>query len=333
MFSVSNLPSLFATIPLTLGYMPSESLVVMMFRGNRLGATLRLDLPKDERPSRQWLEQTAGYVARAEPEWVGIAVYTDGPGADGFPPRKQFAEDVAAHFDHVAKYPVRLAGLITAEEWECYTSGDHGPRVESEFTEYTAHEIANGNLKDYSIPKGGDPNPKTEALIAAHIDRNMPDAVRLFNLNRWDEIVSGAELRTDELEQLIAWTADHGTRDGMMVHCAVEHGAPESDYPSILQGIIPGGLNEERHTYALGLLNRMLSITTHPLLRAELLAMAGWLHWLVGRGTIAVEHYEEALAGVPDHRLSSLMREFVNRGYVSAAATDPRKWDSILSAN
>ena len=89
---------------------------------------------------------------------------------------------------------------------------------------------------------------------------------------------------------MIGWFADKQARDGMAVRALVGGDPTVSQYEDLLFGKIPGLLDKDRVMDALGLMGRMLAITEDDLYRAELLAVRGWLNWVIGRASIATDH-------------------------------------------
>ncbi|MET1064907.1 MAG: DUF4192 family protein [Arthrobacter sp.] len=109
-------------IPHSLGYWPASSLVAMTMKGKRLGATLRVDLPRSRAatsPGSAWSAGFARNVAsylEADEEADGslLAFFTD-TGPDGTPWAGLLAELEQALAE--AGMPVRDAWLVGTEYW------------------------------------------------------------------------------------------------------------------------------------------------------------------------------------------------------------------------
>ncbi|MDQ0636393.1 hypothetical protein QFZ40_004364 [Arthrobacter pascens] len=57
--------------------------------------------------------------------------------------------------------------------------------------------------------------------------------------------------------------------------------------------------------------------------RAPLLCLIGWLEYLKGRASVAMEHFELAAADTPGYRMAQLLTELVRRGNVAGTAQNP----------
>lgn len=54
-----------------------------------------------------------------------------------------------------------------------------------------------------------------------------------------------------------------------------------------------------------------------------MLSLIGWLEYLKGHASVAVEHFDLAAADTPGYRLAQLLTEVLRRGNVAATAQNP----------
>lgn len=316
-FTATSFPQIASSVPATLGFTPQESIVILTFRDKRLGATLRLDLPVNGVANDDWLRTTAGYLTRANADALIVIVYTSTSIDDDTLPMEGFAHAVSRFLKGALDVEVYTAGVITDDYWADYMHGGGGPAVECAFSVLTATVAANNSAPDTTIPRGR----STDPLPAPRI---MDEEERPAAWAAWNAAIEGSN--DVPLETMIGWFADKQARDGMAVRALVGGDPTVSQYEDLLFGKIPGLLDKDRVMDALGLMGRMLAITEDDLYRAELLAVRGWLNWVIGRASIATDHLAAALAHVPEHRLAALMMEIIRRGTLSAVAADAKHW-------
>ena len=114
---VSNHADLLATIAHTLGFTPANSFVLLTLQGNRVGATLRVDIPT-EAPTAQYIATIIGYLhSDAVADGAIMAIYTD---AEGDQPHSDYAEALELAL-LTAGMPVRETLLVTGAGWKDYT--------------------------------------------------------------------------------------------------------------------------------------------------------------------------------------------------------------------
>lgn len=121
-FRVAGPADLVAALPVLLGFRPRESLVLVSLggrSGNRVGLTLRVDLPPPEQ-ARAVAEHAVARLGAADPDGAAVVVVTDSDGASG---RRDVARAAAAALegDGVEVRAAVWARCVEAgARWACF---------------------------------------------------------------------------------------------------------------------------------------------------------------------------------------------------------------------
>jgi hypothetical protein len=330
MYTIKSFADMLSYIPVSLGFQPKESVVALTFDGNRLGATLRVDLPPtwDEK-----FEATfASYLAQARSSQAVLAIYS----SENEDLHRAQVYSLSTHLEK--ELPVRIvdAAVIGPETWLDMSTGERAPSVGLEFTPLVASIVANGDdaKKRYGIPGYRD-GLETERM-GERIDRrwrkitdpggDVMDGSRATAMVVWNRLLAGgAKVTETDAVWMAAFLKDIRLRDELMLRTFTPH--PDiSKHKELFFGDV-GDLtwDKDRYYRALDLVMELLSWTPAQH-RANLLAYAGWLLWLQGSGNYALQYLAAALEVEPDHRFSRLFHEVINRGNLSVSAGIKDYW-------
>jgi hypothetical protein len=310
-------------IPHALGRTPRNSFVLLTMQGKRLGATLRIDAPTTGEPA-DYARRVVTYLAADEKATgVLLAVYMD---ADEHPnPHIGHLEAISRELT-LAAMPLKDAWLVTPTHWRGLLADTGNQPVEAITDSRLNAELiyAGSNhhedTANYGPFTGG---AGTETLIQGAIpSASLEDitAARKF----WTRTLATGpqEPDVDTAVQLIAALHNPIIRDLMMCD-VVTNGLPADfrDIGSIVlgTGITPDWARVDTAQHAA----RALIAAAPEGFRAPMLCLIGWLEYLKGRASVAVEHFDLAEADTPGYRLAQLLTEVVSRGNIAGTAQNP----------
>lgn len=334
-----------ALVPRLLGFVPTDSVVLVPFAGNRTIGAMRFDLPREADTSEvESISSTMiGLVCKvANADAVAVVVYTKTPVAG------------AAHLPHGAVAAALteradLCGLrvsdalcVASDAWGSYLDRAL-PAGGRELGEIPLDDIA---FADLPIAAGGQSAgaelPEVSAArrrrIAAALRRGEgpldEDSTELFErlvTEPVDEIVEGdlvsliwalsrPALRDVALSQ---WANDLETGDAVLdAQLAwLDAGVP---FPAHLATTMWGeGTAPEYARLTAGLeLTRLAAAAAPRERRAGPLAACAWLAWALGRSTHAQRYVERAQAIEAEHGLAHIVLSFLAAGHLPEWAFD-----------
>lgn len=304
-----------ASLPLWLGFVPTESLVVLCChepRG-RMGLTLRFDLPTPEL-EEILVDDVVRRVRHEKATRVVLAVYTTKSVGDGrgetWRPRTSMIDDVRERFSDLV---VTEAVLVMGDRFWSYLCEDssccppEGTPVDAAsdsepITLLRAEQVLEGQtlVADRAALEASIAGPTWLAERAAHerchraalalaSDMRGPglDRARAQSRQLWSEVAARfasppAEVSDDEAARLAVSLFDRGFRDELAA-------TDEADLPALL------------------LLLEELCRRTPAELDAPVCTLFGWLTYCRGGGALVTIAIERALRSDPDYALAHLL--------------------------
>jgi hypothetical protein len=310
-------------IPHALGRTPRNAFVFLTLQGKRLGATLRIDAPTTTDP-RSYATRVAHYLAADEKATAALlAVYMD---ADEHPnPHIGHLEAIRRELT-LAAMPLKDAWIVTPTHWRGLLADTGNQPVET---------ITDSQLNAELIYAGSNHHEDTahfgpftgDAGIGTRIQGAIPSAsleditaARKF----WSRTLDAGSQQPDAdiAVQLVAALHNPIIRDLMMCD-VVTNGLP-ADFRGIGSivlgnGITPDWARVDTAQHAA----RALIAAAPEGFRAPMLCLIGWLEYLKGRASVAMEHFDLAGADTPGYRLAQLLTELVRRGNIAGTAQNP----------
>lgn len=307
----------------TLGFWPQESLVCITLDANRVGATLRVDLPR-RGGEVTYARTVADYLAHdTSAASVLFAVYTSEPQKPGQP--KPYAATIAALTGALAERGMSIRdGLLVGDKTVSQYDGDplDGPALPlavTQSSQVNAEFVYRGSTIEPSnritLPA---PTKETEAADA------VDDRVRsIYNMNTtdaldqaralWDGMLDAKSYPSDDQTvSLIANFQSPGIRDQLMADI------PGIDEPMdrVLLAQTNGKPQWSRVEWAQQLL---LHAYTHSSTKhsAPLLTAVAFINWWEGRGSKAHQFLQLALEADPSYRLARLSDLMIGTGTVA----------------
>ena len=305
---VADVAELVATVPVLLGFRPSESLVLISTggpSGRRLGLTLRIDLPPPEHVPGL-AEQVATSLLAGDPAGAVLVVYAAGGG----PARRDVVVAVGAALG-ARGVPVHTAVWAHRAEsgasWACFDGCCSGALPDPGATAAAAEAVAAGHVvraDRTALERLVAPTDRAallrreEWLVAVTATRPDDAGAGLAAVHRaLEETAAGGFRVTDDAVVALATALTHPrVRDRVLLRCA-EAGAEGG----------PGATAAAEGLFAL--LCRELPDPE----AAEAGALLAACALLRGDGALANVALARAERSWPGHRLTGLLREAAER--------------------
>ena len=307
-----------------LGMTPVESFVLVTMRGNRLAATLRVDVPTGHRAG-EFASLIAGHLMNdREADGAVFAVYTD---AEGNQPHRAYVE--AIEFELLgAGIAVRDILLVTSAGWRRYWATDEERSPLASITDSAANaamifagsNVEAGKAQDRKFTGA----PGTAAAIAVlangftdvdALDISAP--VMREARGAWSKAL-GTTPDTTRACLLVAYLQTGNLRDRLMADL---FNTDERDFENVLVGNSTTRPTWDRVEQGEALVLDLLSQTPQEF-RAPLYAMLGFISWYMGRSSRAVDYMEKALDATPGYRFAHLFKQLLEYGHLPAVVTN-----------
>ena len=312
-------------IPHALGFTPSNAFALLTMQGTQLGATLRIDAPTTGDPA-DYARRVVTYLAADEKATATLlAVYTD---TDEHPnPYLAHLEAIKRELT-LAEMPLKDAWLITPTHWRGLLTDTGNQPVEAiTDSQLNAELIYTGsNNHDAEANYGpftGDPGTGTriQALIPSVSLEDITAARELW-AQTLDKAGENPDADADTATQLVAALHNPIIRDLLL--CDVVTDSLPADFSGIGNIVLGTGITPDwvRVDTAQDTARALITATPEGY-RAPMLCLIGWLEYLKGRSSVAVEHFDLAAADTPGYRLAQLLTEVLRLGNVAATAQNP----------
>ncbi len=303
---ITSREELIASIPHTLGFTPSQSMVCLSFGD---GPTARVDLPDSPEEMGTWLQTlTDVYLHRHQPQRVALVAY----GENG----RRCIEALAALGDALLTDERRGPDVgpvlwVNGNQWTDLLEGTHGTvdpsaraRIDAEFA-LRGRVMPAAGRDDLATALQGDPSSVAECLPAAWMrfgdldDRGLRGEVEWLRA-QLDRFHNDREYLCDvDTARVLVAISDTGIRDAAVLPMSREGAAIFSE---LWQDLVRRAPVEVRDT------------------PATLLALSSFLE---GRGAQAWVALDQLST---NNRLGDLVAAALTQ------AVDPREWDKTLPA-
>lgn len=325
---ISSGADLIALVMHSVGFKPTESLVLIAMAGKRIRATLRIDLPPNEAGNETLaVLATSTMLGDVEADGSLFFIFTEETGIDG-QPSEALVETLIRELDK-GGIPARDGWLINPEGWGSY--------LELDVTMHPMTEVTDSVLSAELTFRGSSYAATNAAAIPEFVGDATAPAARIAALVTMDEVdpfdteaepmATARNAWQSALDSqggggdntaLIAFLQNVMVRDRLMVD-VVSVATSVEDFSNALMGQFTSVPNWRRVDAAEATLARLLTETPGTY-RAPLLTITGWLEWLKGRGTNAGHYFAAALQADRGYRLAQLLDQLVGAGYIAAVA-------------
>ncbi len=341
---------LLAMMPAMVGFHPSESVVILAFRGRRTCGALRFDLPRSRNPTvmKRIATTIVGTVCRLRGiDGAVVIVVTDAPFDGGDAPHRDFAEVMGRRLV-TAGIGLRDCLVLAADGWASYL--DAAPPAihdRGEVEAAAAAMPAEVRVRHAPPPARIPPAPATQRRrVAARLARYRTQSDRMraadgmlepLELEPLGDLPLFAEsalhLTPDELLRhgslllfavqgppirdtvMVQWSSDLATGyrywDEAELFARTKRLVPSADAERILgRGARPDPDRVERGIEVL----RTIASWVEGFERLPLLCMLGWLSWTLGRGSDAGVYLDEAAGIDPRYGMLEVLQALLGSG-------------------
>jgi hypothetical protein len=313
----------------TLGFWPQESLVCITLDKDKVGATLRIDLPKKPGHETHFARTVAAYLTTDErATGIVFALYTTQtplPG-EARPHRATIAAltGVLAH----EGITIRDGIYVTSTTYSPYDTqqGENIaiPISSTEYSQVNAEFIYRGSTiapnNQMTLPTVSHRREDATA-VERHMEAitTRPPAAAIEDAHRlWNGILKSNNYPTDQdVQKLIAYFQFPHIRDQLMADIPGINEPPEH----ILFAQTTTAPNWSRIEWAKDLLLHTY-IRTSPEHAAPILTTIGYINWWEGRGSKAHQYLQLALDTDPGYRFARLTDHMLGAGIIASWNTN-----------
>lgn len=308
----------------TLGFWPQESLVCITLKENSIGATLRIDLPRQPGQELPYARTVAHYLTSdTTATSILFAVYTSETTHPG--QTKPHAGTIAALTGVLAEQGITIRdGLFVGEETFSPYDGEHGtslalPVSSTQTSAINAEFIYRGSLIEptdrITLPTTSQAQAKATAVEhhMENIQAQPADAALLQGRKLWADMLDSQDFPADDdCHALVANLQFPAIRDRLIADI------PGMDEP--MQQVLFAQTEEapkwSRIEWAQQLLLHAYTRTS-PEHAAPVLTAIGYIKWWEGRGSKAHQFLQLALDTDPGYRLARLSDQMIGSGIVA----------------
>jgi hypothetical protein len=322
-----------ALVPFLVGFRPRNSVVLVAFRGNRTRAALRFDLPgtSSSAECRRIAATMIGMLCKLPGADAVVPVaYTDDAVSTG--PDLPHAPIMTALMRAAerAGFRVRDALCVAADAWGSYLDADHPPLARS-LDEIGASTIGEGIPAADRVALGavddGASLPAVDLATAervARLLRRYRTGHRLSDFDAVRRVELSLGLTAETIEDrdaalLLLVLQAPAMRDAAMLQFAFGTRAglaavigDRRRSAALLCGDGPRP-DPDRIRRAIAVLKAVAARAPRSARPAPLCVLA-WLHWALGRGSVAGLFVDRALAIDPTHSMAGLLRAMFDSG-------------------
>ncbi|MEV7605737.1 DUF4192 domain-containing protein [Paenarthrobacter sp. NPDC089322] len=313
----------------TLGFWPTESLVCITLNNDKVGATLRIDLPKQSGHEIHFAQTVAAYLTSDErANGIVFALYTtDAPEPGESRPHRA---TIAALTGVLAREGIIIRDgiYVTNTTYSPYDTPP-GPDIavplsSTEYSQINAEFIYRGSIieptNQVTLPAATD---KAEHATAVEHHKgtilNGPPATALHDAHElWTGMLATKDYPTDQdVLKLIAYFQVPHIRDRLMADIPGINEPPEH----ILFAQTTQAPNWSRIEWAKQLLTHTYTLTA-PEHAAPILTTIGYINWWEGRGSKAHQDLQLALDTDPGYRFARLTDHMLGAGIIAGWNTN-----------
>ncbi|BCW35969.1 hypothetical protein StoSoilA2_20250 [Arthrobacter sp. StoSoilA2] len=313
----------------TLGFWPQESLVCITLDKDKVGATLRIDLPKQSGHEIHFARTVASYLTSDERATsIIFALYTTQDPEPGEP--RPHRATIAALTGVLAQEGITIRDGIYVND-TTYSPYDTQPGQSvaspigtTEYSQVNAEFIYCGSTIEptnrITLPPATHQHEHaaavehhTKTILSRHPAAATQDAHRL-----WTTMLETKDYPTDEdILTLIAYYQFPHIRDRLMADIPGIDEPPEH----ILFAQTDAAPSWSRIEWAKQLLTHAYTMTS-PEHAAPILTTIGYIHWWEGRGSKAHQYLQLALDTDPGYRFARLSDQMLGAGIIAGWNTN-----------
>ncbi|MFF2840629.1 DUF4192 domain-containing protein [Paenarthrobacter sp. NPDC057981] len=327
--TISDPADLLSFIGHTLGFWPNESLVCITLDKGKVGATLRIDLPRQPGTELPYARTVSSYLTSdTTATSIVFALYTSQHCEPGHP--KPHAATIAALTGVLAENGISIRDGIFVSD-DTYSPYDSEPGQDislpistTEYSRVNAEFIYRGSTIE-PTNQIVLPAPAEEAAQAIAVDdrmaiiRALPLGVAAEQASQlWSTMLESSDFPTDEdCTTLIANFQFPHIRDRLMADIPGINEPPQH----ILFAQTQTAPKWSRVEWAQQLLFHAYTRTS-PQHAAPILTTIGYINWWEGRGSKAHQYMQLALDTDPGYRFARLTDQMLGAGIIAGWNTN-----------
>ncbi|MFJ4229186.1 DUF4192 domain-containing protein [Paenarthrobacter nicotinovorans] len=313
----------------TLGFWPTESLVCITLNKDKVGATLRIDLPQQPGHDIHFAQTVAAYLTSDErANGIVFALYTTEPPEPG--ETRPHRGTIAALTGVLAQEGITIRDgiYVTDTTYSPYDTrpGENIaiPLSSTEYSQVNAEFIYRGSTiapsNQITLPVATDKQEHAAAvehhmqtILNGHPASATQDAHQL-----WTRMLDAKDYPIDQdVLKLIAYYQFPHIRDRLMAAIPGINEPPEH----ILFAQTTQAPNWSRIEWAKQLLTHTYTLTA-PEHAAPILTTIGYINWWEGRGSRAHQYLQLALDTDPGYRFARLTDHMLGAGIIAGWNTN-----------
>lgn len=313
----------------TLGFWPTESLVCITLNKDKVGATLRIDLPKQPGLEIHFAQTVAAYLTSDErANGIVFALYTtDTPEPGEARPHRATIAALTGVLAHEG-ITIRDGIYVTNTTYSPYDThpGENIaiPLTTTEYSQINAEFIYRGSTIEptnhVTLPAATDQR-KHATAVEHHMESILsghPAAATKDGHKLWTTMLETKDYPSDQsVLRLIAYFQFPHIRDRLMADIPGINEPPEH----ILFAQTTTAPNWSRIEWAKQLLTHTYTLTA-PEHAAPILTTIGYINWWEGKGSKAHQYLQLALDTDPGYRFARLTDHMLGAGIIAGWNTN-----------
>lgn len=311
--------TLLGLIPVTLGFQPHNSIVLLVMSGNRSVGAMRFDLPTEGDSLASIASTMIGTAVRV-PKSTGVIIVI-------------YSDDLVVHQWATIGALVAVAKQVGFEVRDALVVGSNGFASQEEPLG-TTHPLSDigpapagfAVAEANRIPALSIPDELGQAIAESSWDFDIVDDVAGFA----EHIATAEAIEPEDYARLYLTLQLPPLRDILIVTWATGRGAEAEagqrayddggTYPEDLARVLWGDAPQPDPSRLRTALDRVHVACVLDSQLAGAYATAAWLSWALGRSTHAEQYARLGVAAQPEHGLCDVVLTMVNAGHLPAWA-------------
>lgn len=352
-FTAAGAADFLRLVPRLVGMRPTRSLVIAAFTGTRTGSALRVDLPGPGADLSAFADTIVGLVCRIDAvDGIAAVAYTDaGHRAAMRGSERALLGAVSACADR-AGLVVKDVLLVAADQWSSLMPGrDRAPRPTTSIPDDPSIDLLDVDAEARLPERSPAVQHRFERAVAARLIDGADDLLQLDPSDRIEAALStgasafgvpdeatvllAAALRIPALRDVVLLQIGWGARFGSHAWARGGEQRPLRVDEPVTMAFTGGDMVRPDHTRLRRATERLVGVAalTPRELRAPVLGAIAWLHWALGRGTVAGRFVDLARQADPACSFANLLTATLASGRLpewvyrdTSFSVEARRW-------
>lgn len=321
---------LLSVVPHLIGSLPSRSIVLVPFAGNRAKGAFRIDLPASTVDATEFAQALTGLIARMDyATAVALIIYTDGHATESLELWRPVVDAFTADCKQ-AEVELFEALCVADNGWAGFATGD------------VIHDQVPAPA---AIPGQATPLPPEARAVLPDVPASVRGAVNVAIVNRYvdaanvtrpdlTDVVESAvghtgSLSVDALANLALILCEPASRDVALIQWAgsVQDGDQAQGFqrafldghasppPSILDRFIGVGPRPDATRLVAAVeVSRQVAATAPQGIRSGAIVACAWLSWALGQSSTAAAYLAQVEEGTPSTSMATILASLIDHG-------------------